>query len=219
MGDRSLGWASVTELARLKGLNKSAISRRVARLEAAGLIKPRRGAGGAKLLEVAEFNRAAAATTDGVRELSGRGAAAARAAQPVYAPAGTAGEPSLSRMQMRRTAFDAELKKLDLEERLGRIAPLDRVRRATVEFAGTLARVIDQRPSRIEEIISANATGGLQAARAVEKAERLELRAEMARAMDAIATAAEGGSALDDLDKAADRPQGAPLTDAGAMAG
>jgi hypothetical protein len=151
---------------------------------------------------------------DEVRELNGRGSMAARAPQP-----GIAGEPTLSHAQARRTGYDAEIRRLGLEEKLGKIVPLDRVRRATMEFAGTLARVIDQRPSRIEEIIAAQAKGGLQAARGVEKAERRELREEMAKAMDAIADAAEGvGSAIDDPDKAADRAQVTPLNDAGAMA-
>jgi DNA-binding MarR family transcriptional regulator len=210
----SLGWASVTELARLKGLNKSAISRRVARLEKLGLLESRRGAGGAKLLNVEDFNRVVAATMDEVRSLNGRGSMAARTAH-----LGAAGEPSLPSQQARKARYDADLKRLALEERLGHLAPLDRVRRATIDFAQTLARVIDQRPSRIEEIISANAKGGLQAARAIEKAERRELREEMAKAMDAIADAAEGvGSSLDDLDKAADRAEGTPLNEAGAMA-
>jgi hypothetical protein len=215
MSDRaeSLGLASISELARLKGLDKAAISRRVTRLEAQGLLRPQRGARGTKLINVAEFDRVAAETTDGVRELNGRGATPARAAQP-----GLAGEPTLSREQTRRAGFDAELKRLVLEERLGRIAPLDRVRRATAEFAGTLARVIDQRPSRVEEIIAANAKGGLQAARAIEKAERRELREEMARAMDSIADAAEGGSALDDLDQVADNGGGSALDAVGAPA-
>jgi hypothetical protein len=125
---------------------------------------------------------------DEVRELNGRGSMAARAPQP-----GIAGEPTLSHAQARRTGYDAEIRRLGLEEKLGKIVPLDRVRRATMEFAGTLARVIDQRPSRIEEIIAAQAKGGLQAARGVEKAERRELREEMAKAIDAIATRPQTG--------------------------
>jgi hypothetical protein len=200
------GWASISELARLRGVDVAAISRRVAKLEAQRLLKSRAGPRGAKLIDIAVFDRVVGATTDATRELNGRR----------HMPANTsrAGEPSLPSQQARRAGYDADLKRLALEERLGRIAPLDRVRRAIVEFAQTLARVIDQRPSRVEEMIAANAKGGLQAARAVEKAERRELREEMAKAMDAIADAAEGGSALDNLDRA----EVAPLHDAGAMA-
>ena len=204
-------WASVSDLARLKGVNKAAISRRVTRLEAQGLLKSRRGARGAKLIDVAEFDRVATETTDGVRELNGRKSASAKASRPAAAathprhrsetaeapPPGVASHPVLSHEQARRAAADAALKELDLEERLGRIAPLDRVRQACLEFAQTLARVIDRRPSRVDDIIAANSKGGLQAARVVEKDERRELRAEMARAMDKLADEAEGAEMAD----------------------
>jgi hypothetical protein len=152
------------------------------------LLKPRAGKGGAKLINIAEFDRAAGEATDAVRELNGSGAAA------LPAPGVQPGDPILAREQARRVSYEADLKKIDLEERLGRIAPLDRVRAAVAEFAQVLGRVIETRPSRVEDIIAANAKGGMALARAVEKDERRALRADMAKAMDSIAEAAESES-------------------------
>ena len=192
MSAEGLGWASISELARLRGVDKAAISRRVARLAAQGLLTTRTGKQGTKLVNIAEFDRAAGEATDAVRELNGRGATAPPAP-------GLATDPILSREQARRAAYDADLKKLDLEERLGRIAPLDRVRRATAEFTQSLARVIDMLPARVEEILAAGAKDGVNGARAVAKMIARELREEMAKTMAAIADAAEGeGAALDE---------------------
>lgn len=181
---------TISELARRRGVTKGAFARRVARLEAQGLVHLRPGPKGAKLISIVEFEKAISEATDAIREMNGRTKIAS-----------TPLDESLARAQARRTAADADLKELDRAERLAQIAPLDRVKQACAEFSQTLARVIDRRPSRVDEIIAANSRGGLQAARVVEKDERRELRAEMARAMDALADAAVGdGPAIDDLD-------------------
>jgi DNA invertase Pin-like site-specific DNA recombinase len=56
-------WAKVTELARLRGVSTAAISRRVTRFETLGLLKTRPGNARSKLVNVAEFERIAGATT------------------------------------------------------------------------------------------------------------------------------------------------------------
>ena len=184
--DDSLGWVSISELAQLRGVDKAAISRRVARLTAQGLLATRAGKGGTKLVNVAEFDRAAGEATNAIRELNGRSASLAGAPQPNLAAA-----PILAREQARRTAYDADLKRLELEERLHRIAPLDRVRSASAEFTQTLARVIDALPMRAEEIHAAGAKDGVTGTRAALKAAARELREEAAKAMTSIADAAE----------------------------
>ena len=66
------GWATVSELARIRGVDKSAVSRRVARLEEQGLLATRQGAGRAKLVRVEEYDRVVAETGDAVLEANGR---------------------------------------------------------------------------------------------------------------------------------------------------
>lgn len=50
-------WATISELARQRGVSRSAISFRVGRYEALGLLKTRPGKAGSKLVNVAEFDR------------------------------------------------------------------------------------------------------------------------------------------------------------------
>jgi predicted site-specific integrase-resolvase len=59
-------WAKVSELARLRGVSTAAISRRVSRYEALGLLNSRPGNARSKLVNVAELDRIARGTT--VRE-------------------------------------------------------------------------------------------------------------------------------------------------------
>jgi DNA-binding MarR family transcriptional regulator len=110
------GWASITELAEVKGRNKSAISRRVARLEEAGLLRTRRGPKGEKLVNIEAFDRLVASHGDAVQEMNGMRASADS-------------DPILSREQAKRAAADAEMKRMDLEERRGRILSADHAER------------------------------------------------------------------------------------------
>ena len=74
-GDEASGeWLTVSALARARGVDKAAISRRVARLEAAGALTTRAGERGTKLINVAEFNLAVEMTKDAIREANGRAA-------------------------------------------------------------------------------------------------------------------------------------------------
>jgi predicted transcriptional regulator len=72
------GWMSISDLARAIGRDKGGVSRRVSRLEAQGLLKPRVGKAGQKLVNRAEFDRVAGETVDAVREANGRVTGAAR---------------------------------------------------------------------------------------------------------------------------------------------
>ncbi len=56
--DPSGGWLTVSALARVRGVDKAAISRRVARLEAAAALTTRPGPRGSKLINADEFARA-----------------------------------------------------------------------------------------------------------------------------------------------------------------
>lgn len=156
------GWATVSELARMRGVNKSAISKRVTRLEAQGLLHPKAGAHGTKLISLAEFERAVAQTTDAVRETNGRKAQAAV----------SAADPILSKEQARRASYDADLKKLDLEERLGLLMPVEETRRVATDCALRLRQAVEALHSRAEEVAAAQARDGSAFARALVEATR-----------------------------------------------
>jgi DNA-binding MarR family transcriptional regulator len=156
---------SVTELARQRGVDKAAISRRARRYEEQGLLHPRTGKGGAKMINVAEFDRAAGEATDAVRELNGSQGGAAAA--PVAA---APGDPSLARQQARRAGYDADLKELELKERLGELVPVNDVEEAIVALSENFVRALDQIPARAEEGLAEASKGGLAGFRAFLRA-------------------------------------------------
>jgi DNA-binding MarR family transcriptional regulator len=184
-------WATITELAKLRGVDKSAISRRVARLEGLGLVKTRTGKGGTKLVNVAQFDRATAETTDAVRELNGKGTEPPPAAAAVPGP----GDHVLAHEQARRAAYDADLKKLDLDERLARLLPTDAVEDAMAACAEAITRTIEQMPARAEENAAAVAKDGVAGSRAFLRGLARELRDQLARTLRLTASAAADGTA------------------------
>ncbi len=149
-------WLSVSDLARQRGVDKPAVSRRAKRYEEQGLLTPRTGKGGVKMINVAAFDRAAGEVTDAVRELNGLGGGAA--ATPVAA---APGDHVLAREQARRASYDADLKKLELEERLSELVPVKDVEAAIVALSENFVRALEQIPSRAEEGFAEASKGGL----------------------------------------------------------
>ncbi|HXT06983.1 MAG TPA: MarR family transcriptional regulator [Roseiarcus sp.] len=187
--DAPPGWLTISDLARERGVDKSAISRRVARLEGLGLISTRKQGKG-KLVCLAEFDRAASSTVDAVREANGR-----RAMGPPDAGATGPGDPILAREQARRAAYDADMKRLDLEERLGRIVEAEAVRVALASCALELAQAIEALPGRAEALAAAVTKEGVAGLRAALKTVARELRETLARAAERFG---EGGDAGDE---------------------
>lgn len=171
-------WLPISEVARIKGVSKQAVAKRVDRLVEQGLISTRAGERGAKLVNVAEYDRAIGQTEDAVRALNGAGAASAPA--PSRADGG---DPVLAREQARRAAYDADMKQMDLEERLGNILLLVDVQGAMALCAEKMVRVIEQLPSRSDDLAGAVGRDGATGARAELKKIARELREALARAM------------------------------------
>ena len=172
------GWATVSELARIRGVSKVAVSKRVARLEARGLLQTRRGPRGTKLISIAAFDQAAHDATDGVRELNGRSAA-----KPT--------DPVLSKEQARRTKADADLKELDRDERLGQLVRGGKIEEAMADALRMHARIIDQIAMRAEENEAAVRKDGIPGARAFLRRLAHDLREDIADRASEIARQAE----------------------------
>ena len=183
------GWLTISDLARERGVDKAAISRRVARLETIGQLSTRPH-GQAKIVNVEEFDRACAATVDAVREMNGRSATAA-----LSAPAAPAiGGPILANEQARRASFDAELKRLDLAERLGRLVEIESVRFNIEECALELVRTIDQLPSRADALAAVMTKDGVTGLRTALRGLAREMRVSLAHAAERFAEG-EGANA------------------------
>jgi hypothetical protein len=167
LADGAGGWVTISELARLRGVDKAAISRRVARLEAAGALTTRPGPHGTKLVNVAEFDRTVETTGDAVRAANGRMAGAARDGLAV-ASAGLV----LSRAQANKTSAQARLAQLDLAQRLGQLLPIEETRRAAADCSMRLRRTVATMHVRAEEVADGLARDGSSFARTLLAAMR-----------------------------------------------
>jgi hypothetical protein len=182
------GWVSVSELARLKGLSKAAVSERVARFIRGGQLSTKPGKGKAKLVNLAAFDRVAGETTD-LAKAAGhatRKQTAASAPSPSLPPGADPLAPIYTAEQARHMAYKAESARLDLEERQGKIVAIAAVEQAVTAAAEALARAIEQLPTLADDIAAAVAQSGASGARTLLKAKARETRELMARELTAI---------------------------------
>ena len=174
---------SIADIARRKGVSKQAISKRVARLEQLGQIATHKGPRGTVLVSLAEYDRAVGETSE---------LAHVQAPQPKVAAAAAAdAEHSYTREQAREKAYAADLKKLDLDERLGKLVPIEHVQHAAVRLAETLVRILDQLQTRSDDIAAAVGKEGSPGARRVLKEIGRDARETMARELERLAETAQ----------------------------
>jgi DNA-binding transcriptional ArsR family regulator len=176
-------WETVAEVARRKGITRQSLNERVDRLESDGLITVRRD-GRSKLINVAEFDRVVGEVGDAVKE---NAAATARA----DAEGGDEKNPALRDNQARAARYAADLKFLDLEERLGRLVPVAEVEDAAQKCAEATVRVVDRLPTYADAIAAAVGKDGPAGARAKLKEIAREIRQAIAEAHGELARKAE----------------------------
>ena len=171
--------ASVSALAVLMGVDKAAVSRRVSKLEAQGLLATQcDGPGKAKLIDVAAYLAATAQTVDAVRALNG-----AQARPQATAPAPAPAEGTLAQSQALRAAIRAEREQLDLDKAKGLLVPVEQVRDAMAHAAGELVRGLETLPGRAAELAATVGREGEPGARAALKDFVRELRERLAADM------------------------------------
>lgn len=191
-------WVTITELAQRKGLGKPAVSERVARFEAQGLLTTRPGKGKAKLVNLAEFDRVAGETTDLGRE---QGAATRRSiVSPAGAGPGT--DPVYTQEQARKMAYAADREKIALGTDLDLLVPVDRLRDEVLRLMAPIVARLDRIEGRADDVSAAVARNGSSGARAWLKAFKVELRNDIADALAAFIAeiAKEPLRPLDDFD-------------------
>lgn len=183
------GWVSVSELARLKGLSKAAVSERVARFIKGGQLSTKAGKGKVKLVNLAAFDRVAGETTD----LSKATGHATRKAQtvagipaPSLPPNADPLAPIYTAEQARHMAYKAESAKLDLEERQGKIVAITAVNQAMSKAGEAIARSLDQLPTLADDLAAAVAQSGAAGARTLLKSRAREIREMMTRELTAL---------------------------------
>ena len=129
---------------------------------------------GTVLINVAEFDRATGEATDIVRATNG-------------APKGANGRSQIySHEQARRAGYDADLKKLELDEKLRKLIPVEEVVLALHRVADVMVRVIDNLPSRADDVALAVAANGEAGARKALKTAAYDWRVALAEAIEAF---------------------------------
>lgn len=204
---------SVTELAGIKGVSKQAVSKRIARFEAQGLIRTgsRRGKGNVveKTVVLAEFDHAAGETSDPskVQGHATRAAIAGESPAPtlddaVAANVGGAAkaeaDPSYTKELTRKAGYDADLKKMQLQQQRGELLEIADVQSAMERCAEAVVRDIDQLPAFADDLAAAVASGGVPALRELLKVKARELRERLRRSMTTLAIGQDDHEADDD---------------------
>lgn len=162
-------WLPVSEIARQKGISKQAVSKRVARFCDQGLLETKTGDRGAVLVNLVEYDRIAGEVTDFAREQGGRPAAERN-------DPGDSASASYTKAQADEKRYKAEMARLDLEQRLGKVLPIEQVERAMIRVAENIVRQIDRLPARTDD----------PAMRRLLKDFSLELRTEIASSMSQL---------------------------------
>jgi DNA-binding MarR family transcriptional regulator len=165
------GWMTLSEIARVRGQDKAGVSRRVARLEAAGALTTRPGPGGKKMINTDEFARAVEALTDRTREANGRLAAEPRIVQ------------TLTSARTVSEAHRSQLLHLELDEKRGKLMRTAKVEDALVAAGEKIVRIIDQPPMDADDLATSVARGGAQALRHALKEISRRMRTRIADAL------------------------------------
>ncbi len=176
-------WITVADLARRKGITRQSVSERVKRLAADGLLNVRQE-GRSKLINLAQYDRAVGDVGDPAKE-AGRDTKAADA-DPSVDPKNSAYRDATTRDRQ----YSADLKYLELQERLGKLVPLAQIEEAAIRAAEATIKIVDRLPSRSDDLASAVARDGGAGARAVMKEITREMRQAIADAMSILAGAA-----------------------------
>lgn len=169
---------SIAEIATRDGVSKPTVSVAVKRLvERHNLTVRRDRQGRVALVNVAQYDRLRGAHGD-LGKAQTPAAVAARSGEPDHGRPSS--DPVYTREQTRNMAYSAELKRLDIEERLGRLVPVDRVREDAQRVAAPIVSAMERLPNRAEEVVAAVQRDGLAGARTWLKSLVHDLRNEVA---------------------------------------
>jgi DNA-binding Lrp family transcriptional regulator len=139
-------WLTPAEIARLRGVSRQAISKRVRKLEALGSIATRPGPGETVLVEVAAFDLATHETTP----IGEPAAPATKLHSKPPKPQGAASE---------KVKYEAALKRLEYEERVKKLVPIKQVEDAMVRSGEVIVRAIEHLPNFTAELLAASREG------------------------------------------------------------
>jgi len=176
-------WLSISDLAAIKQVSRQSMHERVSRLEAQNLLTLRQQ-GRSKLVSLAQFDHVTRETTDVVRQSNGSAKSVPDADE--------SSTKALSYSQARTAEYNAELKKMELEERQGKLIRVEAVTEAMTRCAEALVREIEQIATKADDLATAVAKDGTQGARGVLKGLARDLRENLARNMRILTDGSDG---------------------------
>jgi biotin operon repressor len=174
-GDAAALWLSLSDIARLKGVERATIWEKAQRLVNDGLLTMRPGKGKRKLVNLAEYDRLVGETTDFARQQ----AAVTRSREDDA-------DPSFTTAQTRKMQYDADMKQMDLAQRRGELVRTSELDEAAREVCDTITRVIDGIVRRAEEVTMAVTKDSLAGARGILKKIAFDLRTAIADACESL---------------------------------
>jgi len=204
-------YLSISEIAKKLELTSQAISQRVAKLEALGLISTKKE-GTTKLVPFAGYQRLIGQTGDPNKQAGWRTRKRRNGETPDEG--GTYLES-----QTRKIRLDAEFRALQVAKLKGELVPIRSVETSLSVAAARIVRVLDRLPTRTDEIISCvtdHSANPVPRVRALLKQVVRDIRTEMAAAMtDVVAIGANAEAAgtvsfeieLEDANVCDDQPE------------
>src|SRR5579885_3455426 len=136
-------WLTISKLAQREGVGKPTISERVKKLEQDGLLKTKPGKGRQKLVNLAQYLTAIGKAGDAAKELAAETRAAAEAPAPE-----SAATPGYRDAQTRRVQFEADLKELELRQKLGELVAVGDLAAAAQACMETIVAAIERLKTR-----------------------------------------------------------------------
>ena len=189
-------WLSISDLAAEKGLGKAAVSERVSRLEAQGLLRTRAGKGRVKLVNVAAYEDAVGQTNDLARQ---QGHATRRSGGPLTS---ASSDPVYTAEQARRMAYQADREKIALGRDLDLLVPVDQLASDATRIFSAMILRLDRLEGRAEALALAVGQGGTAGARSFLKVLKVEIRNQIADGLQDLVTEVTGEALrlLDDFE-------------------
>jgi len=175
-------WLSVAELARMKNLSRQSVHERVRRLVETGDLTTR-GEGRSLRVNLAQYDLAIGSAGDAAREAG----AATKAMVEVDAPTSSAFRDA----QTREKQYAADLKYLELQQRLGELVPVAEIREAAVKMGEAVVIIITRLPSHADVLATAFAKAGIPGLRSELNTIVHNMRVAIAGAVGVMAENAE----------------------------
>ena len=156
-------WMSITDVAKKRGISKQAVSKQLQRYEGTQHQVSTRKSGRTKLVNIVEFDRARDALDDPSKLLD------------VEQPKKDAGDGGYKKHRTDREGYQAELARLELEERQGKLRHIDEIEDGLAKIGVELSQSFGMMITWADELSSAANKGGVDAVRAVLKKKAREL--------------------------------------------